>query len=66
MPIYKVTHNGQSFLIRAVSQAIARSHVAKTSIGVEVASPDDIYELAAAGVKSEELIATPTQKEVGE
>lgn len=64
--IYKVTHNGKHHLVRANSQAVARSHVAKHSITVAVASPDDTYELAQAGVKVEETGATPAQVEIGE
>lgn len=64
--IYKVTHNGKHHLVRANSQAVARSHVAKNTISVAVASPDDTYELAQAGVKVEETGAVPAQIEMGE
>ena len=66
MPIYKVSHNNTHRLVRAQSQAAARSHVAKNSIAVEVASPDDIYELARSGSEIEDLITTQAQKEIGE
>jgi len=64
--IYKVTHNNEHRLVRAASPAMARSHVARHSIMVAVASPDDTYELAQAGVKVEETGAVPAQKEIGE
>lgn len=64
--IYKVTHNGKHHLVRANSQAVARSHVAKNSISVVVATPDDTYELAQAGVKVEEACFIPVQIEIME
>jgi hypothetical protein len=64
--IYKVTHDGKHRLVRASTQAMARSHVAKSSIEVVVASPDDTYELAQQGVKVEETGSAPAQKEIGE
>lgn len=66
--IYKVTNktSGTQHLVRAVSQAVARSHVAKNVIEVDVASPDDTYRLATAGVMVEETSAGPVQKEIGE
>jgi mannose/fructose/N-acetylgalactosamine-specific phosphotransferase system component IIB len=66
MRIYKVTQEGKHRLVRASTQAVARSHVAKSTIEVVVASPDDTYELAQQGVKVEETSTTPVQKEVGE
>lgn len=64
--IYRVTQGDVSRLVRATSQATARSHVAKDTITVEVASPTDTYELAIAGVKVEETGAVPAQMEIGE
>jgi hypothetical protein len=64
--IYKVTQDGKHRLVRANSQAVARSHVAKLSIAVAVASPDDTYELAQQGVKVEETGEVSAQKEIGE
>ena len=66
MRIYKVTQEGKHRLVRANTQAVARSHVAKSSIAVAVASPDDTYELAQLGVKVEETVDVPAQKEIGE
>ena len=66
MRIYKVTQEGKHRLVRASTQAMARSHVAKSSIEVVVASPDDTYELAQQGVKVEETGSAPSQKEIGE
>ncbi|MFN3375500.1 MAG: hypothetical protein ACK40S_02965 [Burkholderiaceae bacterium] len=63
--IYVVTHNGARRLVRASTPAVARSHVAKSTISVEVASPDDTFELARAGVTVEETATTPAQKELG-
>ncbi len=66
--IYKVTNktSGNQHLVRAASQAIARSHVAKNVIEVAVASPDDTYRLATAGVMVEETTADAVQLELGE
>lgn len=66
--IYKVTNktSGNQHLVRATTQAIARSHVAKNVIEVTVASPDDTYRLATAGVMVEETTDGPIQKELGE
>lgn len=44
--IYLVQQGDTRRLIRAASQAVARSHVAKSTILVSVASPDDTYMLA--------------------
>lgn len=63
--IYKVQYNNESRLVRAVSPAAARNHVAKHSIDVCVASPDDTYALATAGVKVEET-SDNAQMEIGE
>jgi hypothetical protein len=64
--IYKVTQDGKHRLVRANNQAMARSHVAKSTIEVAVATPDDTYQLATAGVVVEETTAGPVQKEIGE
>ncbi len=66
MRIYKVTQEGKHRLVRASTQAMARSYVAKDTIDVAVASPDDTYELAQQGVKVEETGSVPAQKEIGE
>lgn len=55
--IYVVTQGEAKRLIRAANPAVARSHVAKSTISVEVASPDDTFELALAGVASKFSIA---------
>lgn len=64
--IYIVQQGETKRLVRAASQAVARSHVAKSTISVEVASPDDTFELALAGVAVEETSLAPVQKEIGE
>lgn len=64
--IYLVQQGDTRRLIRAASQAVARSHVAKSTISVSVASPDDTYMLAQLGVAVEETASGPVQKEVGE
>lgn len=64
--IYVVTQGEVKRLIRAANPAVARSHVAKSTIQVDVASPDDTFKLALAGVAVEETSTQPTQKEIGE
>ena len=64
--IYIVKQGETKRLVRAASQAVARSHVAKSTISVEVASPDDTFELALAGVVVEETSLAAVQKEIGE
>lgn len=61
--IYLVQQGDTKRLIRANSQAVARSHVAKSTILVDVASPDDTFALAKAGVEVEETIAAPTTEQ---
>jgi hypothetical protein len=64
--IYIVTQGEQARLVRANTPAVARSHVAKHTIAVEVAGQDDIYRLASQGVRVEETATGPVQMEVGE
>lgn len=64
--IYVVKQGDTTRLVRATSPAVARSHVAKTTITVAVASPDDTYNLGVAGVKVEEVKDGPVQLQVGE
>lgn len=64
--IYVATQGEAKRLIRAANPAVARSHVAKSTISVEVASPDDTFELALAGVAVEETSLAPVQREIGE
>lgn len=64
--IYLVQQGDTKRLIRANSQAVARSHVAKSTILVDVASPDDTFALAKAGVEVEETSTGPAQKGAGE
>lgn len=64
--IYLVQQGDIKRLVRANSQAVARSHVAKSTIHVDVASPDDTFSLARAGVEVEETSTAPAQKEIGE
>lgn len=64
--IYVVTQGESRRLVRATNPAVARSHVAKSTILVDVASPSDTFELALAGVKVEETSTAPAQKEIGE
>lgn len=64
--IYLVRQGVIQRLVRAANQAMARSHVAKSTILVSVASPDDTYTLAQAGVEVEETSTAPAQKEIGE
>lgn len=64
--IYVVTQGEAKRLIRAATPAVARSHVAKSTISVEVASPDDTFELALAGVAVENTSPAPAQMEIGE
>lgn len=64
--IYVVTQGDAKRLIRATNPAVARSHVAKSTIKVDVASPDDTFKLALAGVAVEETIGLPAQTEIGE
>lgn len=64
--IYLVQQGDARRLVRATSQAVARSHVAKSTILVSVASPDDTFDLAQAGAKVEETMGAPAQKEIGE
>ena len=60
--IYIVKQGETKRLVRAASQAVACSHVAKSTISVEVASPDDTFELALAGVVVEETSLAPVQR----
>lgn len=64
--IYVVTQGDAKRLIRAANPAVARSHVAKSTISVEVASPDDTFELALAGVAVENTSPATAQMEIGE
>lgn len=64
--LYLATINGNQRLVRASNAAIVRNHIAKDTIAVEVASPDDTYRLAQAGIKVEETGAGPVQREIGE
>ena len=64
--IYLVQQGDTRRLIRAASQAVARSHVAKSTILVSVASPDDTFALAQAGAVVEETASVPAKKEIGE
>ncbi len=64
--LYLATINGTQRLVRANNAATVRNHIAKDSIAVEVASPDDTYRLAQAGVKVEETKTGQVQLEMGE
>lgn len=64
--IYVAAINGTQRLVRASTAAAVRNHIAKDTIAVEVASPDDTYKLAQAGIKVEETSAGPVQVEIGE
>lgn len=64
--IYLATANGNQRLVRASTAAAVRNLIAKDTIAVEVASPDDTYKLAQAGVKVEETTTGPVQTEIGE
>lgn len=64
--IYLVAQGETKRLIRASTAAAARNHVAKDTIIVEVANPNDTYDLALQGVKVEETSNDPVQTEVGE
>lgn len=64
--IYLVTHGDDKRLIRAISQANARNHIARNSIAVAVASQDDIVALISTGQKVEETSNEPVQLEIGE
>lgn len=64
--IYLVTHGDDKRLIRAISQANARNHIARNSIAVAVASQDDIVALISTGQKVEETSSEPLQLEIGE
>ena len=64
--LYLATTNGAQRLVRASTAAAVRNLIAKDTIAVEVASPDDTYKLAQAGVKVEETTTGPGQMEVGE
>lgn len=44
--IYKVINGGAVSLVRAPNKVAARNHVARTIITAEVASQDDLVELA--------------------
>lgn len=63
--IYLVTHGDNKRLIRAISQANARNHIARNSIAVAVASQDDIVALISTGQKVEETSNEPVQLEIG-
>lgn len=63
--IYLVTHGDDKRLIRAISQANARNHIARNSITVQVASQDDIVALVSTGQKVEETSSEPVQLEIG-
>lgn len=64
--IYAVKQGDTCRLIRATNPAVARSHVARNTISVRVATTDDVYEMAVAGVKVEEAVTGPVQMEIGE
>lgn len=64
--IYRTQQGDIVRLIRANTPATARSFVAKDTIQVSVASPDDTYELANKGVKVEDTTDQPVQLEIGE
>lgn len=59
--IYLVTQNNTQRLIRANNQAAARSHAARSTITVKVASVDESIELTAKGIKVEDSTANPDQ-----
>lgn len=63
--IYKAEVGGQSRLVRAANQAQVRNHIARDTIKVSVASPDDVYDLAVAGKPVEETGEKPEQVEIG-
>ena len=52
--IYKVTVNGAIRLVRAASPAAARSHAAKSTIQVSVATGEELYELGKGGLEIED------------
>ena len=64
--IYLAQHGEHKHLVRAATPASVRNHIAKEIIRVEVASPDDIYSLAKAGVPVQDTRQAPVQLEVGE
>lgn len=64
--IYIATHGEAKRLIRATSQAVARNHIARDSIQVEVASQDDLVRMISGGWVVEETSNAPAQKELGE
>lgn len=66
MPIYLVQHGDRTGLVRAATQAQARSHAARSLIKVAVAGPDDLYELGRAGVAIEEADKSDPQHQIGE
>ena len=59
--IYLVTQNGTQRLIRAASQHAARSHAAKSTISVSVATVEESIVLTQAGVLVESGFAHPEQ-----
>jgi len=52
--IYKVTVNGTTRLVRAATPAAARSHAAKSTIQVAVATGEELYELGKGGLDIED------------
>ncbi|CDN87380.1 hypothetical protein BN948_01802 [Hydrogenophaga intermedia] len=53
--------SGTKRLVRATSQATARSHVARDRFAVEAASANDVLDLIATGVKAEDAAAEPQE-----
>lgn len=62
--IYIVEHNDTERLIRATSQAAARSFVAQSTISVKVASVADAIRLTNAGIQEEDASPAPKAPEV--
>lgn len=64
--IYKVTVNGATRLIRAATPAAARSHAAKSTIQVAVATGEELYELGKGGLEIEDASEPVQQADVAE
>lgn len=56
------SHNGIIALVDATSQAAARSHIARKSFGIELASQRDVIEATKAGVEVEEAGVEPADE----
>ncbi len=54
--IYLADHNGKQRLVRGSTPHQVRSFIARDAISVSVPSPDELYELAAKGIKIEESV----------